>query len=760
MRILEISLRNYRVFEEVDLELPARVIGVFGENGAGKSSLLESIAFSLYGVDAARTRKQEIRTHGVLTDCEVRVAFEHAGQQFEIRRTIKGRGHTPEAELYGGGLLLASGTTDVDAEVRRLLHMDLHVFRSSVYAEQKQLDAFSDLSPARRKEMALRLLGIKPVEDARTAARRESRATKETAAQLADAVADLAELEAELKDAKEAAAEAKKLAKAAADELRSSTATARSARKAFEEIDATRQRVEKLTVQLRSKTEQRDAALEQRDALAQRADRLRAALAELPALEAELEGLGDFEERLRAGTRLADAAAKLAGLEARLGDLPAVDAARAQAALASAEAALATARTASAEAAAERGQNASLLESAEQRLARAGEADPSQPCPTCGRPLGDDFAGYVKHCRAEVAEARRGARAAERAEKESATALAKAKRLFDAAAEAGRRALDAEGRRNQLAEQVEALLAEVAALAEPFDGRAPDLDVLRARAEEAATLTRRVAELGAERKHLVQLETDLADAEERVTTIGSELTTLAEEADALAFDPETHAGLLARLEEADTMLEATRAAEREANDEAKDAEKRLSEVSGALRQAKETAARVDELRSEARYVERVAMLLDGFRDHLVARVGPELSRESEALFRELTNHEYDDVRVDEESLSIQIADGDAYFAIERFSGSETDLANLALRVAISTHLSRVSGADVGMMVLDEVLGALDEERKDLLVQTLGRLSSRFHQLFVITHAERVKDQFPASILVQKTGRRRSSAVLV
>ena len=72
----------------------------------------------------------------------------------------------------------------------------------------------------------------------------------------------------------------------------------------------------------------------------------------------------------------------------------------------------------------------------------------------------------------------------------------------------------------------------------------------------------------------------------------------------------------------------------------------------------------------------------------------------------------------------------------------------------------MSGSDVGMMVLDEVLGSLDEERKDLLVQTLGRLSSRFHQLFVITHAERVKDQFPASILVQKTGRRRSSAMLV
>ena len=56
------------------------MIGIFGVNGAGKSTLMESIAFACYGVDAARTKKQEIRTHGVLTDCEVRLVFEHAGQ--------------------------------------------------------------------------------------------------------------------------------------------------------------------------------------------------------------------------------------------------------------------------------------------------------------------------------------------------------------------------------------------------------------------------------------------------------------------------------------------------------------------------------------------------------------------------------------------------------------------------------------------------------------------------------------------------------
>jgi exonuclease SbcC len=253
---------------------------------------------------------------------------------------------------------------------------------------------------------------------------------------------------------------------------------------------------------------------------------------------------------------------------------------------------------------------------------------------------------------------------------------------------------------------------------------------------------------------------DLAAAEERISALERDLAALTEEAEELAFDEDEHARLADEAEDATSALDDARAAEREASDARKEAEKTEAALAASLRQAKETQGRIAELRSQARYVERVAMLLEGFRNHLVARVGPELSREAEALFRELTDHEYDDLIVDEDTLTIQIADGDTYFPIDRFSGSETDLANLALRVAISTQLSRLSGADVGMMVLDEVLGSLDQERKDLMVQTLGRLAARFHQLFVVTHAEQVKDQFPATILVQKVGRRRSTAVVV
>jgi exonuclease SbcC len=759
VRVAEISLRNYRVFEELDLELPARVIGVFGENGAGKSSLMESIAFACYGVDAARTKKHDIRTHGVLTDCQVRMVFEHAGSPYEVRRTIRGRGHAPEAELFGGGMLLASGTTDVDAEIRRLLHMDVQVFRASVYAEQKQLDAFSDVTPGKRKDMALRLLGIRPVEDARNASRREARSTKESATQLADAVTDLAAIEAELKDAKEAVLEAKRIAKDAAAGLKEATAVQKATAKAFAESDAVRQRIERLMVELRGKTEQRSHAEEQATALAGRAEQIGESIAQLPAIEEELEGLQGVEDRLRAATGLAAKAGELATVRAQLDGMEALDVPAALSALEAAATELEDARGAAAAAEAERAHRASLLEEANLRLERAAEADPTQPCPTCGRPL-EDFVSYLKHCRAEVASAKKTATAAAAAAKRALAERAGAEKTHVSAAKEGERVRDQDARRRQLSERADALAADVEALAEPFDGQVPDVDELRAGAERARTLGAHAAELGAQRRHLAQVQQDLAATEKRLSALDRDLATLTAEAEGLAFDETEHDRLREEAETASGGLDDARAAEREASDARKDAEKHEATIAASLRQAKETQVKVEELRSQARYVERVAMLLEGFRDHLVARVGPELSREAEALFRELTNHEYDDLMVDEDTLTIRIADGDTYFPIDRFSGSETDLANLALRVAISVQLSRLSGADVGMMVLDEVLGSLDQERKDLMVQTLGRLSARFHQLFVVTHAEQVKDQFPATILVQKTGRRRSTAVVV
>ncbi len=529
---------------------------------------------------------------------------------------------------------------------------------------------------------------------------------------------------------------------------------------AFEASDRVRQRVEQLTQELGARTEQREQLTTDREGLAERIELVTSEVAALPALREELAGLEGVGDRLATARRLAEKAGALTAIRTALGELPEADAERVRAAVETAETAATHATEVAAAARARHQHEQAALEAADERLARAAEADPSQPCPTCGRELGGDFAGYLKHCRDEVAGAKKRVAATTREVKEAEAGAVHAEAERRSAIAEGEAALKASHERDTLERDEAALRTEVAALAEAFGDQHPELGPLEAAVERERDLRDRVAALGEQAKQVGQLEKDLARTTERLDDVQHKLDGLAAEAEGLAFEAEVHARTRVELAEADSAVQAARRDERGAADAAAEADKAVSRLDGELAQAKEAAARVDELRSEARYLDRTAMLLDGFRDHLVSRVGPELSREAEALFRELTNHEYDDLRIDDETLTIQIADGDAYFPIERFSGSESDLANLALRVAISMHLSRVSGADVGVMVLDEVLASLDQERKDLMVQAMGRLASRFHQLFVITHAEQVKDQFPASIVVSKVGRRRSVATLV
>ncbi|HZA60755.1 MAG TPA: SMC family ATPase [Actinomycetota bacterium] len=758
MRVLELSLRNYRVFEQIDIELPARVIGIFGPNGAGKSSLVEAIQYALYGT--TRTSKDMIRTHGVLTDGEVRLVFEHGGTQYEVRRTIKGKNHTAEAELLAGDLQLAVGVREVTAEVARILHMDHQVFRSSVFAEQKQLDAFSEIRKGERKTMVLRLLGIKPVEDAITAARRESRERTKDAERLGQALPDMTEQEGKVAAAKELLDKAAERAGEAATDLERATEAFGTADEAFTAAEETRRRVEQLAA-VRAQAEEAAAGASKRhDDLAARIEQLTEHLAALPSLEAEFAGLSGARDLLDTAKRFADAAAALREAEQELEALPAADPETALAELEAATKDLKAAEKSASKAEHVLDTARTRLTDAEEALATAGELDATEPCPTCGQPLGDAFADVVAHRKKEVAALKKEAAAAQKSSNEADAALTVAEKRHTAAEKDGAAAQRVINQRDVLDKKAAEQRARVEKLGAPFDGALPDLDELAARARRAEDLDRQVTQLTTERKHLDQSQKDLAAAAAERDQAAKGVADLDQQLAKLAFDPKAHAKLKTARDEAKVDLDRAQRDEREAADALKDAEKEVAAAEAGLAQVRAMAAEIEKARDEARYVDRVSMLLGGFRDHLVARIGPELSAEAEALFRELTGHEYEDLRISEEDLSIQIADGGTYHPIERFSGSETDLANLALRVAISIHLSRMSGADIGMMVLDEVLASLDVERKDLMVQAMGRLSERFHQLFVITHAEQVKDAFPASIEVRKVGRRRSEAVLV
>jgi exonuclease SbcC len=111
MLLTRLYLRNYRVYEdELELHLPPGLLGIFGVNGSGKSALLESILWTLWG--RSRTTKEEVRTAGVNADCVTEVEFEHEGHLYLVRRSVSGANHHVRAEAFCDGLGITEGIRD------------------------------------------------------------------------------------------------------------------------------------------------------------------------------------------------------------------------------------------------------------------------------------------------------------------------------------------------------------------------------------------------------------------------------------------------------------------------------------------------------------------------------------------------------------------------------------------------------------------------------------------------------------------------
>ena len=91
------------------------------------------------------------------------------------------------------------------------------------------------------------------------------------------------------------------------------------------------------------------------------------------------------------------------------------------------------------------------------------------------------------------------------------------------------------------------------------------------------------------------------------------------------------------------------------------------------------------------------------------------------------------------------------------SGGEEDIANLALRLAISQMIAERAGQPLSLLILDEIFGSLDEDRRAAVVDLLRSLADRFPQVILITHidvgARGLRSRHPASASTWPTRRR-------
>jgi DNA repair protein SbcC/Rad50 len=116
-----------------------------------------------------------------------------------------------------------------------------------------------------------------------------------------------------------------------------------------------------------------------------------------------------------------------------------------------------------------------------------------------------------------------------------------------------------------------------------------------------------------------------------------------------------------------------------------------------------------------------------------------LEVEASNLVRELTDGRYEKMEFDD-NYRVRLLDHfDDSYAIERFSGGEADVASLSARVALSKIIAAKGSEALGFIVLDEVFGALDADRRRNVLLALDRLKRTFGQIFIISHVADVQE---------------------
>jgi exonuclease SbcC len=141
-------------------------------------------------------------------------------------------------------------------------------------------------------------------------------------------------------------------------------------------------------------------------------------------------------------------------------------------------------------------------------------------------------------------------------------------------------------------------------------------------------------------------------------------------------------------------------------------------------------------------------VMKDFRANVMSRIVPTLSASASELFTELTDGKYGGMELDDD-YEVHIYDSGERYPLGRFSGGESDLADLCLRLAISRLIAERSGKHINFLVLDEIFGSQDNVRKRNILNMLATLQRQFGQIMLITHIDDVKDAVDELVMVKE-----------
>jgi exonuclease SbcC len=761
---------SYRERVEIDFdELDLFVIS--GPTGSGKSSLVDAIAYALYGrVPRVGSEIKACIAQG-LDRMWVALEFAVGEQQYRVFRSTSHRGQSTvqlERQRDDAWVGLEGKAQAVNECVKELVGLDYDAFTRSVLLPQGQFQVFLAGEPEQRRRVLHELLRLDIYARISTRAGQIATVARSRAEDIARRLQeDYAEATPEalkgkrrmqreltrqlrgLQEDLDQATEGRRLAERLADARREEVSRRDELRKAGESYEGASQLVEKGEEELSNIKDQLAAVQEALDA-----NPFHPSL--LASLKLALAAARDLRRLDESLTRLAEEETEMHSQLALAGE---------------------TSAQAQGEQAAAEGETRLARQELE-RLRRQYAADylrrdlrPGDSCPVCLQTIGK--VPPEVHPPLEQAETR--LKQAERTEKEARAAATKADKglsvLRQSLAGLQRQADTARQERDRK----EAELAQH--LPAGQDGSVPALEAAAGHQESAQEEQKRL------QKDHQRLEADLRQKEQAVNEARQQLAGLEAKAQAAqeALD-KARAGAAGlsrelldraqargwaevcdRLAEGQDPLPAVAAlvqSSRQACDNAAAElavlQERVAQLERDIERAKELREEERARRQEAAVARELADLLraDRFQAFVQEEALRLLAEDGTRHLEELSGGRYAFDVEGQDFLVVDHWNADAARSVKTLSGGETFLASLALALALAERLPGLAGAQgqvtLESLFLDEGFGTLDAETLEVVAQALEALRSGNRMVCLITHVRELAERMPVRIEVVKT----------
>lgn len=769
MKLTKLTLKNFKKYAYEEFDFSDGITGIVGKNGSGKSTIFDAISFALFGY--LKNKKELVKNSNADENesVEVKLDFLIGSDAYTVIRTYTGKNLISKDSLYKNNNLIASDTSSVNKEILNLIKMNKQIFENTVFARQKDLIALSEVGTKDRKKMMRKLLGlekldtitenlqkeikdlssqigiisvlsddektkmsesIKKHKDENDAINKEIEELRKEKKELNNRYIEINEELLKLKDIKNSEDKIntyKNQIQNYEKELKdlknkqNSLQNLKQYNDDYNELEQEIQQLNELKSKNSIKNEKEKNFNNQKNNLDSQQKNLKLKKEEIKKIIKNYKILNkDYDNNEE---KLKDLSEKIKGINKDIN---------------TAEEKINAAKEA--------------IQKAETQKDNIQKIGKNASCPTCSRPLQDEYDGVISSLTKTINDLSQNEISDER--KNIEKYQSELKSVEEEKNNIEKEIKDHDAKKNELEkgllnynkdkENIIKIKNEIKTLNEElevFKNINYDENYHNKAIENQQKLKPKKDEYIATLaviERIPKVEDVIKDLNSKIS---EENKKIQENNSSLKYDEKEFNNKNLEKEELEKKIKELDKKTDDKNKDLYNNTKILSKIEADEENNTKNEKKKEELINKKDINDKIKNFLEKFKTYINSTISPRISTIASDMFSKITNKKYDRIEIDND-FNLFIYDEGKKYDIKRFSGGEIDLANLVIRIAISEVAAELNGINTTeFLAFDEIFGSQDEERREGILNAFNAIKEKYSQVFLISHEQDIKDAF-------------------